>query len=61
MNQVLLTSAYFDGVNKNGYPSLLKIKVFWKNGYDVIISFHDVANKNLPRDSNYNVNVVNLW
>ena len=23
----------------------LKIKIFWKNGYDVRISFDDVANK----------------
>ena len=39
---------------------LLKIKVFWNKGYDVIISVHDVTNKILSRDWNYNVNVV-MW
>ena len=37
---------------------LLKIKVFWNKGYDVIISVHDVTNKILSRDSNYIVDVV---
>ena len=41
-------------------PSLLKIKVFWKNSYDVIIYVHDVTNKILSRDSNYIVDVV-MW
>ena len=36
-------------------PGLLKIKVFWKKGYDVIIY---VTNKVLSRDSNYIVDVV---
>ena len=39
---------------------LLKIKVFWNNSYDVIISVHDVTNKILSRDSNYIVDVV-MW
>ena len=39
---------------------LLKIKVFWNNIYDVIISVHDVTNKTLSRDSNYIVDVV-MW
>ena len=39
-------------------PSLLKIKVFSKNSYDVIIYVHDVTNKILSRDSNYIVDVV---
>ena len=39
---------------------LLKIKVFWNKGYDVIISVHDVTNKILSRDSNYIVDVV-MW
>ena len=39
---------------------LLKEKAFRKTGYDVIISVHDIANKILSRDSNYNVNVV-MW
>ena len=37
---------------------LLKIKIFCKKGYDVIISVHDVTNKILSRDSNYIVDVV---
>ena len=39
---------------------LLKIKVFWNKGYDVIIYVHDVTNKILSRDSNYIVDVV-MW
>ena len=39
---------------------LLKTKVFWNKGYDVIITTHDVANKILSRDSNYIVDVV-MW
>ena len=30
---------------------LLKIKVFWNKGYDVIIYVHDVTNKILSGDS----------
>ena len=41
-------------------PDLLKIRVFWKIGNDVIISVHDVANKILSRDSNYIIDVV-IW
>ena len=37
---------------------LLKIKIFRNNGYDVIISVHDVTSKILSRESNYIVNVV---
>ena len=39
---------------------LLKIKVFWNKGYDIIISVYDVINKNLSRDSNFIVDVV-MW
>ena len=39
---------------------LLKIKIFWKKGYDVIISVHEVTRKFLSRDSNYIVDVI-LW
>ena len=39
---------------------LLKIKVFWNKGYDVIIFVHDVINKTLSRESNYIVDVV-MW
>ena len=27
-------------------PGLLKVKVFWNTGYEVIISVHDVTKKN---------------
>ena len=37
---------------------LLKIKVFSKNGYDVIISVRDITNKILSRESNYNAEVL---
>ena len=39
---------------------LLKFKVFWNKGYDVIISAHDDTNKILSHDSNYIVDVV-MW
>ena len=39
---------------------LLKIKVFWNKGYDVIIFVHDVINKILSRDSNHIVDLV-MW
>ena len=38
---------------KMATPRLLKIRLFRKKGYDVIISAHDVTNK-ISRDSNYN-------
>ena len=38
----------------------LEIKIFWVNGYDVIISVHDVTNIILIRDSNYDLNVL-MW
>ena len=34
-------------------PGLLKIKVFWKKGCDVIISVHDVTSKILSSESNF--------
>ena len=39
---------------------LLKIKVFWNKGYNVMVSVRDVTKKILPRVSNYIVNVV-MW
>ena len=45
---------------KTATLGLLKIKVFWNKGYDVIISAHDVTNKLLSHDSNYIINVV-MW
>ena len=41
-------------------PGLLKIKVFWNKGYDIIIFVYDVTNKILSRDSNYIIDVV-MW
>ena len=37
---------------------LLKLNVFCKKNYDVIISVHGITTKILPRDSNYIVYVV---
>ena len=54
MVTVLMMSA------KMATPGLRKIKIFWKKGYDVIISVNDVTNKTLSRDSNYIVDVV-MW
>ena len=54
MVTVLMMSA------KMATSGLLKTKIFWKKGYDVIISVHDVIIPILSRDSNYNVNVV-MW
>ena len=45
---------------KAATPGLLKINVFWKIGFDLIISANDVTKKNLSRDSNYIVDVV-VW
>ena len=39
-------------------PGLLKIKMFRKKVYDVIVSVPDGTNRILSRYSNYNVNVV---
>ena len=32
--------------------AILKIKVLWNKGYDVISSLHGVTNKSLSRESN---------
>ena len=37
---------------------LLKIKISWNKGYDVITSVYDVTKKFISRDSNYTVDVV---
>ena len=37
---------------------LSKIKIFWNKVYDVIISFHDIANKIASSDLNYTVDEV---
>ena len=39
---------------------LLKTKVLWSKGYDIIIFVYVVINKNLSRDSNYIVDLV-MW
>ena len=43
---------------KLAIPGRLKIKIFRKKVYDVIIHDYDVTNKILSLDSNYIVNVV---
>ena len=40
--------------------SLLKIKVFWNKGYDVIVSVHDLTKKYLSRDSNHIIDAI-MW
>ena len=45
---------------KMAIPGLLKIMVFWNEGYDVIILVDDATNKILSRDSNYIVDVF-IW
>ena len=45
---------------KMATPGLLKIMIFWNNGYEVIISVDDVTNKILSHDSNYIVDVF-MW
>ena len=38
-------------------PGLLKLRVSWNDGYDVITFVHDVIKKNLWRDVNHIVNL----
>ena len=45
---------------KMDFLGLLKTKVFWNKGYDVIISVHDVTNKILSRNWNYIVYAI-MW
>ena len=45
---------------KMAIAGLLKLTVFWKKSYGVIISVDDVTNKILSRDSNYAVDVF-MW
>ena len=45
---------------KMATPGLLKIKVFWKEGYEVIIFVHEITSKILSRDSDYIVDVI-MW
>ena len=52
MVTILMTSA------KMTTPSFLKLRVFWKKGYNVIISVYDVINKFLSSNSNYIIDVV---
>ena len=54
MGTILMMSA------KGATLGLVKIKVLWNKGYDVIISVYDVIDKDLSRDSNYIVDVV-MW
>ena len=43
---------------KMATPGLRKIKIFWKEGYDVIIFVNDVTNEILSSDLDYTVNLV---
>ena len=43
---------------KTTTPGLIKGRLFRNNGYDVIISVHDVSNKILSGDTNYIIDVV---
>ena len=52
MVSILMMSA------KLATPGLLKVKVFWNKGYDVIISVHDVKNIILSLDSNHIVDII---
>ena len=52
MVTILMMSAKMDT------PGLLKINIFRKEGYAIIISVHDFTNKILSRYSNSNVNMV---
>ena len=54
MVSILMMSA------KMAAPDLCNTKVFWKNGYDLLISANDVTNKTLSRDLNYIVDAV-MW
>ena len=45
---------------KMATPDLLKTKISWKKGYDVIISAHDITIPILTGDSNNNVDLV-MW
>ena len=54
MVKILMMSA------KMATPGLLKMKVFWNKGYNVITSVHDVTNKILSRDSNCILDSV-MW
>ena len=54
MIAILMMSAKLAGLG------LLKIKVFWKKGYVIIISINDTINVILSDDSNYNEDVV-MW
>ena len=40
--------------------SFLKVEIFWKKDYDVIIYVNDVTNKILSRESTY-IAVVVMW
>ena len=46
---------------KMATPDLLKITVFWKKGYDVIIPVDDVTSNILSPDSNYIVDMLDMF
>ena len=55
MVAILIMSAKFAALG------LLKIKIFWKIIYDVIVYIHDITNKILSRDSRYCIPDVVIW
>ena len=53
-----MTSTLFIRNQELATLGLLKIKLLWNKGYDVIVSVLDVTNKLLSSESNYIVEVV---
>ena len=45
---------------KMATPDLLKIKLFWNKGYNVIIYIHGVTKEVLSHDSNFIADMV-MW
>ena len=45
---------------KLAIPGLLKTKMFWNKGYDIIISVHDITDIILSRDLNHRVDAVSF-
>ena len=58
LKSVLINMVAILMLSPNWLLGLLKINLFQKKGYDVIIFVHDVINKVLSRDSNYITDVA---
>ena len=61
-SKVVLTNMVADFMVSKKFATLglIKIKLFWNKGYDLIISVNDDTNQILSRDSIYIV-VVAMW